>query len=300
VIRLGTRASRLAQWQADWVASRLRGAGHIVDMVLISTQGDEKSAPIREFGGQGVFTKEIQQALRRKEVDLAVHSLKDLPTEPTPGLALACAPERESPADVLVGAASLEGLPPAARVGTGSLRRSAQLLHFRPDLVVSGIRGNVETRLRKLDDGEFDAIVLAEAGLARLGLAHRIGCVLPLDKMLPAVGQGALGLETRSDDEHLRSALAFLNHPDTEASVLAERSMLRTLRAGCLAPVGAWGRVESDRLLFDGAVLSADGKQRLFTSEEGPLDAAETIGARAAQQLLSLGAADLISAARAK
>ena len=175
-IRLGTRNSSLARWQAEWVAARLTEGGHRVELVPIATSGDVKGAPIREFGGQGVFTKEIQVALLRNDVDLAVHSLKDLPTEPTEGLTLAATPERENPADALVCpvASSIGELPEKARVGTGSMRRVAQLLHARPDLVVSGIRGNVETRLRKLDEGQFDAIVLACAGLARLGLSERI------------------------------------------------------------------------------------------------------------------------------
>lgn len=300
IIRLGTRGSSLARWQAEWVAAQLEAAGHSVQLVPIVTQGDVQAAPIREFGGQGVFTKEIQQALLNGQVDLAVHSLKDLPTEQVAGLKLAATPPRESPADVLVSplASSVEGLPLGARVGSGSLRRVAQLLHARPDLAVSGIRGNVDTRLRKLDEGQFDAIVLAEAGLTRLGLRGRIAGVLPFSLMLPAVGQGALGLEIRADDVWLDQSLLVLNHPPTHAAVLAERAMLRTLRAGCLAPVGAWGRCTDGRLLLDGAVLSPDGDRRVAVAVEGPEQDAESLGQRAAEQLLAQGAAELISASR--
>jgi hydroxymethylbilane synthase len=300
-IRLGTRNSALARWQAEWVAARLTEAGHRVELVPIATSGDVKGAPIREFGGQGVFTKEIQLALQREEVDLAVHSLKDLPTEPTEGLTLAATPQRENPADALICpvASSIVELPKNARVGTGSLRRVAQLLHARPDLVVSGIRGNVETRLRKLDEGQFDAIVLACAGLSRLGLEDRIAGAIPLEAMLPAVGQGALGLEIRAADQRMLTALAPLNHPHSHAAVLAERSLLRSLRAGCLAPVGAWGRVENDRLVLDAAVLSSDGERRLAAHASGSLDEAIALGKQVAEALVEQGAAELIAVSRA-
>ena len=190
-LRLGTRNSPLARWQAEWVAARLTALGVAVELVPITTQGDVKSGPLGQIGGMGLFTKELQRALLDNQIDLAVHSLKDLPTEPVVGLALAAVPERESTADVLLTTkyGSLESLPKGAKVGTGSLRRKSQLLHARPDLAIEDIRGNVETRVRKLDDGEYDAIVLAEAGLKRLGLAHRITQVLPQSLMLPAVGQ---------------------------------------------------------------------------------------------------------------
>jgi hydroxymethylbilane synthase len=234
------------------------------------------------------------------QIDLSVHSLKDLPTAPALGLTIAAVPERESPRDVLVSSTvnRLEALPRSARVGTGSLRRKAQLLYLRPDLVVEDIRGNVETRLRKLDDGQFDAIILAEAGLKRLGFADRIRQVLPPEIMLPAVGQGALGIEARSDDALTRSLLASLDDGPTHRAVTAERTLLSTLLAGCLAPVGAWARVVSGRLLLDAVVLSPDGRQRLVASAAGEPSDAAALGQQAAEDLLRQGAAQLIAAAR--
>lgn len=300
-LQLGTRGSRLARWQADWVADRLRHLGQPVDVVEISTHGDAHQAgPIEAIGGQGVFTKEIQRSLLAGEVDLAVHSLKDLPTEPVPGLSLAAVPPREDPADVLVcrTAASLDALPPGARVGTGSLRRQAQLLHARPDLQVENIRGNVDTRLGKLDDGELDAVVLARAGLVRLGCEGRITQVLLPEIMLPAVGQGALGVECRADDADTRQAVAPLDDKTSHSAVVAERTMLAELRGGCLAPVGAWGRVEEGLLHLSAVVLGTDGTRRLDAHDSMPLAEAESLGRRVAEALLTLGAAELIAAAR--
>jgi hydroxymethylbilane synthase len=243
-IRLGTRASALARWQADWVAARLRETGVEVEMVLITTTGDRNQDPIGAKSSQGLFTKEIQRALLDQRADLAVHSLKDLPTETIDGLQLAAVPARASCSDVLVskGDVLLDELKPGARIGTGSMRRRAQLLHTRGDLDVQGIRGNVDTRLKQLDEGKFDAIVLAEAGLRRLELEHRITQVLPRSWMLPAVGQGALGLETRADDPATQEALQPLNDPDTYHAVVAERAMLAALHGGCLAPRRGVGR----------------------------------------------------------
>jgi len=309
-LRVGTRASKLARWQADWVAQRLRQLGHAVKLVEITTRGDaEAAAPIGSFGGTGVFTKEIQRALLADEVDVAVHSLKDLPTEPVEGLTLAAIPPRESAADVLVvGAGSTEQgtgskflLPRGACVGTGSVRRQAQLRHARPDLRVADVRGNVDTRLRKLDEGQFDALVLAEAGLVRLGWTDRITQVLPPSMMMPAVGQGALGIECRANDDGARTALSALDDAATRPGVVAERSLLAHLRGGCLAPLGAWGRIEKGRLLLSAVVLSADGLRRLDADDsEATVDAlhAESVGRRVAESLLSLGAAELIAAAR--
>jgi hydroxymethylbilane synthase len=298
-LRLGTRASALARWQAEWVAARLTERGVEVELVPIVTQGDVKTGPLGQIGGQGLFTKELQRALLDDRIDLAVHSLKDLPTEAVEGLAIAAVPERESTADVLVSsrAVSIAALPPAARIGTGSLRRKAQLLHQRPDLVVEDIRGNVETRLRKLDEGQYDAIVLAEAGLKRLGFADRIAAIIPTEQMLPAIGQGALGIEARSGDEQVRALLAPLDHTPSHQAVLAERTMLSRLRAGCLAPVGAWGRHEGSRLLLDAVVLSGDGAHRL-TAVDSEADDAIALGQRVAEQLLAQGAAELISQSR--
>src|SRR5262245_16516467 len=302
VLRLGTRASALARWQAEWVAARLTERGVAVELVPITTQGDVKTGSLREIGGQGLFTKELQRSLLAGQIDLAVHSLKDLPTAAVDGLAITAVPPRETTADVLVStkADRLESLPTAARVGTGSLRRQAQVLHVRPDLVVEEIRGNVETRLRKLDDGEFDAIILAEAGLARLGLASRIRHVIPASTMLPAVGQGALAIEARADDQPTRSLLAPLDDFETHQGVLAERTLLSELRAGCLAPVGAWGRIQRGRLALDAVVLSPDGKRRLVASGVTEVANAIILGKQVAEQLLAQGAADLIAVSRAE
>jgi hydroxymethylbilane synthase len=300
-LRLGTRSSPLARWQAEWVAGQLRLHHVEVELVPITTQGDVTSGPLGQIGGTGLFTKEIQRALLAGSVDLAVHSLKDLPTAPIEGLTLAAVPPRESVRDVLVGrtAQRLEDLPKGARVGTGSPRRRAQLWHFRRDLELLEIRGNVDTRLRKLDEGEYDAIVLAEAGLSRLGLAGRITQVIDPAIMLPAVGQGALGLETRANDPATIATVGALDHEQTHQAVLAERTVLATLRAGCLAPVGVWGRVAPDgRLQLDAVVLSDDGKQRLFATASADPRAAVHLGLSVANDLLEQGAAALIDNAR--
>lgn len=316
-LRLGTRGSQLARWQADWVAGELRRFGHAVELVEIITHGDaDRSRPIASIGTQGVFTKAVQQALLAGEIDLAVHSLKDLPTAPVPGLTLAAVPPRESTADVLVlragatsrddGSVSIDSLlhtpssqlPPRARVGTGSLRRQAQLRHIRPDLAIEEVRGNVETRLRKLDNGEFAAIVLAEAGLRRLGLSTRIKYVLPFDIMLPAVGQGAIGIECRADDAVTVAALKPLDDPNTHAAVLAERALLEHLRGGCMAPVGALATIEAGDVRLQAVILSVDGRSRLHASGTAAISDAEQLGRRVADNLIQRGAADLIASSR--
>lgn len=303
-LRLGTRGSQLARWQADWVANQLRRVGHTVELVEIATRGDaDHGRPVEEIGTRGVFTKEIQNALLAGHVDIAVHSLKDLPTEPVDGLKLAVVPPRESPADVLVARHvqpdwNLSMLPPGARIGTGSLRRRAQLLHLRPDLQIGDIRGNLDTRLRKLDEGQFDAIVLAEAGLRRLGLADRISQVLPFDIMLPAVGQGALGIECRAEDAETLAAVAPMNDAATLAAVTAERALLTALRGGCMAPVGALGQLHQGKLALSAVVLSGDGRQRLQASDASPAENAAELGTRVAEQLIAQGADKLIDESR--
>ena len=300
-LRLGTRSSPLARWQANWVMEQLATLGVETVDVHITTHGDSQLAEaISTIGGQGVFTKAIQQALLDDAIDVAVHSLKDLPTDPIEGITLGAVPVRASAGDALVAsrARRLNDLTPGARIGTGSLRRRAQLLYTRPDLVMCDIRGNVDTRLRKLDEGQFDALVLAEAGLTRLGRGDRIAEVLPLSVMLPAVGQGALGLEARVDDDSTRQILARLDNPDTHRTVLAERSMLAALRGGCLAPVGAWGRVIDGQLHLDAVVLSADGCQKVSATGSASPDSAERLGQQVARQLIQQGAAELILDAR--
>ena len=299
-LRLGTRSSPLARWQAEWVAARLGERGVEVEMVHIATQGDVKTGQLGQIGGQGLFTKEIQRALLTREIDLAVHSLKDLPTEPVAGLCLAAVPPRETTADVLASAkfGTLDHLPHGARVGTGSLRRKAQLLFVRSDLTILDIRGNVETRLKKLDEGQYDAIVLAAAGLTRLGFADRMTFVLPRSIMLPAVGQGALGLETREDDAVARSLVEPLNDRLTHAAVLAERTMLHALRGGCLAPVAALGQSDNAVLKLEAVVLSGDGQRRISAEGAGRPEDAIRIGEQVADELLLQGAAELIASSR--
>jgi hydroxymethylbilane synthase len=300
-LRLGTRASPLAQWQAEWVAAQLRERGVEVELIPITTTGDRQQGSLQNIGGQGVFTKEIQRALLDHRIDLAVHSLKDLPTGMTPNLCLAAVPERADVGDVLVSAKyrTLEELPPGASVGTGSLRRQSQLLRVRPDLQMGDVRGNVETRLRKLHDGEFDALILAAAGLKRLGLESHIAQVLPLDMILPAIGQGALGLETRIDDPATRSIVAVLDHLPSHAAVWAERSMLAALQGGCLAPIAGLGRVEHGQLTLLGRVIRHDGAAMLESRQTTDVSDAVQLGRQVAKSLLDQGAGNWIAAARA-
>lgn len=242
VLRLGTRASALATSQSGWVADHLRAAGHEVELVLVRTEGDLSRRSLTEIGGTGVFASALRDALHEGWIDLAVHSLKDIPTAPEPGLTIAAVPEREDPRDVLVArdGLTLAELPPGARLGTGSPRRAAQLAQARPDLEVRDIRGNVDTRIGFVRKGELDAVVLARAGLARLGRLDEVTDTLPLDRMLPAPGQGALALECRTDRLELVRELAdALDHAPTRAAVTAERAVLARLEAGCTAPVAA-------------------------------------------------------------
>ncbi len=301
LIRIGTRASQLAQWQAHWVANQLRGHGATVELLSITTSGDtQQRGPVAELGLQGVFTKEIQSAVLENRVDVAVHSLKDLPTDPVAGLVLAAVPKRENVADALVSniAPSLAVLPQAARVGTGSLRRQSQLKILRPDLQVVGIRGNVDTRLRKLDEGEYDAIILAAAGLQRLGLGERIVELLEPPQMLPAPGQGALGIECREEDVEVRKILARLEDADSRRTIEAEREMLALLHGGCSVPVGGWGRMEEGQLALDGLVANRDGTKVLRATAKGDPTTAAEVGHRVAEQLLAQGAAEIIAESR--
>jgi hydroxymethylbilane synthase len=300
-LRLGTRGSRLARWQAGAVAEELRKLDVDVEIVLMTTPGDiDRSGPIGTLGSQGVFTKTIQQALLDGSVDLAVHSLKDLPTEPIDGLTLAAVPPRAAVADALVGraAARLADLPPGALIGTGSLRRRAQLLSIRDDLQVADLRGNLETRLQKVDRGDYDAIVLAVAGLTRLNLDSRITEVFDPNRILPAVGQGALGIETRADDPVVRDAVSPLDHAPSHQAVVAERAMLAQLQGGCLAPVGAWARLVDGQLALTATVLSPDGTERLDHHATAPPTAAVDLGETVAAVLLTRGADRLIAMGR--
>jgi len=301
LVRIGTRGSPLARWQAEWVAARLKELGAEVVLVPITTAGDQdQQGPIGAIGTQGVFTKEIQRALIDGRADLAVHSLKDLPTAEVPGLMLGAVPQRAAVGDVLVSPrfASLDALPQSAAVGTGSLRRRSQLLHVRPDLVMHDVRGNLDTRLRKLDQRQYDALVLAEAGLTRLGLTERIAQVLPRPMFLPAVGQGALGLECRCDDSRTQALLAALDHPATHAAVVAERAMLAALQGGCLAPIAAWGRVDAGQLALTGRVLRPDGSHKIDATFHADLSEGVELGRRVAEALFRQGAAEMIQGSR--
>lgn len=301
-LRIGTRASALARWQAEWVSAQLAAAGDMhVELVPISTQGDrQQTGPISQLGTQGVFTKEIQRALLEGQIDVAVHSLKDLPTEGVAELTLAAVPERASSSDALVCRAGMswEQLPPGARIGTGSLRRRAQLLHARADLTMCDVRGNVDTRLRKLDAEEYDALVLAEAGLARLGLADRITLVFPPSIMVGAVGQGALAIECRADDDVARGVLARLDHGPSHTCIDAERALLAKLHGGCSAPIAGAARMQGDELELVGLVLSVSGEQRLSATATATPQEAVVLGNRVADDLLSQGAAELIRQGR--
>jgi hydroxymethylbilane synthase len=299
-LRIGTRGSPLALWQANHVADRLRPliSPRIVELVHVQTEGDrDQSASLAHIGGRGVFTKEIEWALLDGRVDVAVHSLKDLPTQPVEGLVLAAVPPRGPSGDVLVArrVSRFDDLPQGTRIATGSLRRRAQLLHRRPDLQLVDIRGNVETRLRKLWDGVLDALVLAQAGLERLGLAASATEVLDPNWMLPAVGQGALGLECRSEDQPLRQLLANLDHSVTRQAVEAERSLLSHLGGGCQVPLGALGSVNGGTLTLRAAVLVLDGSRRIGGVETGPTGEAACIGERLATRLREQGAMEFLA-----
>lgn len=301
-LRIATRSSSLALWQANHVAGLLRTLADVdAELVPVSTAGDrDQSESLSVFGGIGVFTREVQRAVLDGRADLAVHSLKDLPTDAVAGLVLAAVPPRASRFDTLVlpgsvqlpddAAIALAALPDHARVGTGSPRRQAQLRRFRPDLRLEDVRGNVETRLKKLDDGLYDALVLAEAGLSRLDLSGRISARLLPPVLLPAVGQGALGIECRDDDEATRSKLSMLDDAATRAAVTAERAALATLRAGCHAPVGVDANIDGERLRIEVVVLSLDGVERYATVADGDRSDALQIGRRAAESLLESGA----------
>jgi hydroxymethylbilane synthase len=300
-LRIGTRGSPLALWQANYVADRLRplAGPRPVELVQIETSGDRvRDRPLSQIGGDGLFTKEIQRALLDRTADVAVHSLKDLPTLPVEGLVLAAVPPRGPAGDAFVSTRhrSFDTLPRGARVGTSSLRRRAQALFRRPDLEMVNLRGNVETRLRKLDDEGLDAVVLAQAGLERLGLGGRITELLDRSWMLPAVGQGALGLECRADDAVTRGLLAPLDEGSTRAAVLAERAFLRGLGGGCLVPIGALGTVNGGALRLVGAVLSADGKSRVAGERTGRMEEAEAVGQGLAEELLGRGAREVLGA----
>ena len=291
---LGTRGSKLAVQQSEWVQAQLRKlAPHVtVTLQRIQTSGDKiLDVPLAQIGGKGLFVKEIEEALLSGEIDLAVHSMKDVPTELPEGLAILCVPPREDPRDALISREGLvfNDLPRGARIGTSSLRRQSQLLHARPDLTIAMLRGNLDTRLRKLREGQFDAIVLAAAGLRRLAWAHEITEYLAPQISLPAIGQGALGIEGRRDDLFIRSLLSGLNHASSMTAVLAERALLHRLQGGCQVPIAAHATVTGTGVRLEGLVASVDGKELFRETADGTIEDPESIGIQLAEQLLARG-----------
>jgi len=301
VLRIGTRGSRLARRQTGQVAEALRAAHPDLEVRIetVRTTGDrDRATPLARLPGVGFFVKELEQALADGRIDLAVHSLKDVPTRVADGLAVATAvPPREDPRDGLLtpDGAALAALPAGATVGTSSPRRRAMLLVARPDLLMEGLRGNVETRLRKLADGVCDATVLAMAGLERLGLEEVRAVPLPVETVVPAAGQGALGLEHRADDEAVRACIAAVDHAPARQAVVAERAVLLRLGAGCRTPIGVLGRVEAaGRLHLEAYLLSPDGRRRVRRSVEGEAAGAVALGSELAEAMLADGAGDLV------
>lgn len=302
-VRLGTRASRLARWQTAHIAAALRDRhdGLSCTEITLSTEGDrDDRTPLPEIGGKGVFTEALEAALRAGEIDVAVHSLKDVPTEETPGLVLAALCYRADPRDVVIArdGHTLATLPRGARVGTCSTRRSAQLLALRPDLELVALRGNVDTRVRKALDGQYDAIVIAAAGVTRLGLTDAVTEYLPLDRVLPAPGQGALAIQCRTDDADVRSLLAALDDADVRAATEAERGFLEGLGGGCAAPIAAHGRVEHTaagcRVVLRGLVASLDGRTVIRVAAAGGAARARAVGLELADDARARGADALL------
>jgi hydroxymethylbilane synthase len=303
VLRIGTRGSVLARWQSDWCLEQLKAIGVSAEIVVIQTSGDQiQDSSIVNIGAQGVFTKEIQRSLLRNEIDVAVHSLKDLPTEEVLGLELSVVPLRGRCFDVFISNCcnTFDDLAAGSRIGTDSLRRRTQILNrYGNKFVIDGIRGNVETRLRKLDSGEYDAIILAEAGIERLGFSARIGSILKPPFFLPAVGQGAIGLEIRSDDIETASKIKPLCDLLTFKSVIAERAMLRRLQGGCIVPIGALCSSAGEMLSLHGRILSLDGQKMIETTKSMPINAnPELLGITVAEELIKKGAEEILMEVR--
>jgi len=303
-VRIGSRGSMLAAWQAKHIAERLAKFGVKTEIVYIKTSGDRfHQAGVNQIGVKGVFIKEIEDALLDGRVDIAVHSMKDVPTETPMGLAFPAICEGEDRRDCLVSRSgeAFSKLPEGARVGTSSLRRQAQLRHARADLAFNELRGNVDTRLQKVERGEYDAIVLAKAGLDRLGWSGRITQILPTDICLPAVGQGVLGVEARerdiTGDGELGAILAKLDHAATRAAVTAERALLRELEGGCQVPLGAWAREEAGEFVMDACIASVDGADYIRNRAAGNPNSAEALGKKLAREMLDAGAARILQLA---
>ena len=300
-IIIGSRGSQLALWQANWVKERLTAAGYELEIKIIKTTGDKlANIPLTQSGTKGLFIKEIEEALVAEEVDLAVHSLKDLPTEQPEGLTVAAVPEREDARDVLISkdGRGFSELPPGARVGTSSLRRQSQLRRLRADLEIVPMRGNLDTRLKKLDRGDCEAVVLAAAGVRRLGLADRITEYFSPEQLCSAVGQGALAIEIRADDQRMQKLVAPLDDSPTHRAVLAERAMLCHLGGGCQVPIAAHATLTSEQLRLVGVVASLDGSEIVRASAFGPADEPEALGATVARSLLEQGARAILESVK--
>ncbi len=296
-LTIGTRGSRLALWQAYWVKDQLTAAGHEIEMSIIKTTGDKmKNIPLTRSGTKGLFIKEIEEALLDGSIDVAVHSMKDLPTSQPAGLVVAAVPKREDARDVMISATGrrFEELPPGARLGTSSLRRQSQLRRLRADLNLVPMRGNLDTRLRKLDRGECDALVLAAAGVHRLGWRERITEYFAPEQICPAVGQGALAIETRRDDIRVADVVSSLDHAPTHCAVRAERAVLRHLGGGCQVPIAAQAIAESGELRVIGVVADLEGKTVVRASGTGPIDDPEGLGMLVAEELLHQGAGTIL------
>ncbi len=299
-IKIGTRGSKLALCQANWVRDRLvtKNSHLNVKIVKIKTTGDKiQDAPLAKIGGKGLFVKEIEEALIERKIDLAVHSIKDVPIDLPHGLHISVITKREDPRDVLIskGMISLKDLPTGSKIGTSSLRRQIQLLHFREDFNLIPLRGNLDTRLKKLDSTDLDAIVIAYAGLKRLGLEKMITEIIPIEISIPAIGQGALGIETRIGDEEIEEEIMFLNDEASSVSISAERAFLKRLGGGCQVPIAAFGRIEDGVLKLDAMVGSKDGRKILRKNLTGSPKNAESIGLSLAEMLLKDGARELLN-----
>jgi hydroxymethylbilane synthase len=304
-ISIGTRGSKLALWQAEWIKSVLEKRYTYLEIELnkIKTTGDRiLDVPLAKVGGKGLFVKEIEEALLRHKADIAVHSMKDVPTEFPEGLHLAVVCRREDPRDAFISqiqnakfkVQKFKDLPSHATIGTSSLRRSCQLLNIRPDLRIEQLRGNLDTRLRKLDKGQFDAVILAAAGVKRLGLKNRITEILPFKISLPAIGQGAIGIECRIDDEFIRDLIAPLNHPETLLCVKTERAFLKRLGGGCQVPIAAYAKLDNGKVKMDALVGSITGERIIKGHIEGSPVHVEYLGIKLAEDILSRGAKEIL------
>lgn len=298
-IRIGTRKSKLALWQANYVASQLKK--HFpdleVELVKITTKGDKiLDVPLAKVGGKGLFVKEIEEAMLRNEIDIAVHSLKDVPTYFPEGLGLIAITEREDPRDAFLSVKynSLDEMPSGAVLGTSSLRRKAQILEKRKDLDIKDLRGNVDTRIRKLEEGQYDGIILAYAGLKRLGLENKVKQIFEPDHMIPAVAQGFLGIEARLDDEKTKQIVSVLNHKESQLRAEAERAFLKTLEGGCQVPLAAYSEIKNGKLKITGFVSDLEGNRIFKDRLEGNPEDAENIGKTLAEKLLNAGAKEVL------